>query len=368
MTEQGEIPGETGNQIAVRAAALALADAGIDLSDIDGLVTCKPPLSADNAGIDEDMGYLLGINPAFSTTLEYGACGFSLHLAAMAIQAGLANTVLLTYGTNQRSAKANFATPIGGAANWSELAGFIHVAGPAAMAFRRHMAKYGTTEDQLGWVSVAQREWAAKNPRAIFRKSMTIEDYLASPYVVAPLRRADLTMISDGGAAVVMTTAERARDLSTKPIYLASMAQQSAMRNDQNPDKLMRPWIADIASRVYADAGLAPHDIDLAYLQDATSVWVLQQLEWYGFCGVGEAGAFVAEGHTRPGGSLPVNTNGGQLSEAYMWNWLHLYECVQQLRGECGDRQVADAECALHAQTHDFFKGAATILTIRSES
>jgi acetyl-CoA acetyltransferase len=367
-TEQGEIPGETGNQIAVRAAVLALRDAGIDKFAIDGLVTCKPPRSAENGGVDEDMGHLLGINPAYSTTLEYGACGFSLHLAAMAIEAGLATTVLLTYGTNQRSSRANFSTPIGGTADWAALSGFVHVAGPAAMAARRHMALYGTTEEQLGWVSVAQREWAAGNPRAIFRKPMTIDDYVAAPYVVAPLRRPDLTMISDGGTAIVLTRADRAADFRPAPVYLASMAQQSAMRNDQNPDKVMRPWIADIAKRLYASAGMRPSDMDLVYLQDATSVWVLQQLEWYGFCGVGEAGPFLAEGHTRPGGSLPMNTNGGQLSEAYMWNWMHLYECVRQLRGECGERQIANAETALHAQTHDFFKGAATILTTRSQS
>jgi acetyl-CoA acetyltransferase len=108
--------------------------------------------------------------------------------------------------------------------------------------------------------------------------------------------------------------------------------------------------------------------MNLAYLQDATSVWVLQMLEWYGFCGEGEAGSFLAEGHTRPGGSLPVNTNGGQLSECYMWNWMHLYEAVRQLRKECGDRQISGAEVALHAQTHDFFKGAASILSVHDGS
>ena len=119
------------------------------------------------------------------------------------------------------------------------------------MAARRHMHLYGTTEEQLGWVSVAQREWAQDNPIAIFRKPMSIEDYLASPYVVAPLRRADLTMISDGGAAVIMTSAERARDFRAAPVYLLAMAQQSALRSDQNPDKLMRPWIKDIATSLY---------------------------------------------------------------------------------------------------------------------
>jgi acetyl-CoA acetyltransferase len=366
-TEQGEIPGELANQIAVRAAVAALADAGIDKAAIDGLVTCKPLRSPENAGLDEDIGFMLGINPTFSSTLEYGACGFSLHIAAMAIMSGLATTVLLTYGTNQRSGRANFGVPVGGTADWSAINGLLHVAGPAAMAVRQHMHRYGTTEEQLGWVAVAQREWAERNPRAIFRAPMTITDYLASPYVVAPLRRPDLTMISDGGTAVILTRTDRVADFQPAPVYVAGMAQQSALRGDQNPDRLMRPWIADIANRLYDSSGFRPGDVDIAYLQDATSVWVLQMLEWYGFCGTGEAGPFLAEGHTRPGGSLPVNTNGGQLSEAYMWNWMHLFECVAQLRGECGERQVAGAEVALHAQTHDFFKGAATILTTRSE-
>jgi acetyl-CoA acetyltransferase len=360
-TEQGEIPGESPEEIAVRAAALALADAGIEKSSIDGLITCKAPLTSH--GTDETMGPLLGINPAFSTTLDYGMGAFSLHLATMAIQSGLATTVLLTYGTNARSAKIGFSRPIGGSGYWSALSGFVHVAGPAAMAVRRHMYLYGTTEEQLGWVSVAQREWAQMNPLAVFRHTMTIDDYLREPYIVAPLRRPDLTVISDGGAAVIVTTADRARDARAVPVYLLAMAQQSAIRNEQNDDKLMRPWIGDIASRLYSVSGLRPEDIDLAYLQDGTSVWVLQMLEWYGFCGLGEAGAFLAEGHTRPGGSLPVNTHGGQLSESYSHNWMHLYEAVRQLRGECGERQVQGAQLALFAQTHDFWKGAATLLS-----
>jgi len=359
-TEQGEIPGQSADHLAVRAAALALADAGIDKSQIDGLVTCRPPMATGTIGTDEDIAQLLGINPAFASTLAYGAGAFSLHIAAGAIATGLCHTVLLTFGTNLRSAGASFG---GGTRDWLNLAGLVHIAGPAAMAARRHMHLYGTTEEQLGWVSVAQREWAKDNPLAIFREPLSIADYMASPYVVEPLRRSDLTMISDGGAAVILTSAERAKDFKKAPVYLQSMAQQSALRSDQNPDKLMRPWIKDIADRLYAQAGLGPKDMDLVYLQDATSVWVLQMLEWYGFCGLGEAGPFLAEGHTRPGGSLPVNTNGGQLSECYMWNWMHLYEAVRQLRKECGPRQIKDVEVALHAQTHDFYKGAATILS-----
>lgn len=363
-TEQGEIPGETANELAIRAARSALDDAGIEKTAVDGLVTCPPPFSNDRSGVDEDIGHLLGINPNYSTTLLYGACGFSLHLAAMAITSGLASTVLLTFGANPRSTRTTASVPIGGGADWASLAGFVHVAGPAAMAARRHMHLYGTTETQLGWVAVAQREWAMKNPAAIFRDPLSIDDYLSTPYLVDPLRRLDLTMLSDGGVAVVLTAAERALSFHNQPIYLLAMAQQAALRGDQNDEKLMRPWLADIAHRVYAASGTRPQDIDIAYFQDATSVWVLQMLEWYGFCGIGEAGSFLADGHTRPGGSLPVNTHGGQLSESYSWNWMHLVEAVRQLRGECGERQVSGAEIALHAQTHDFFKGAATVLSI----
>ena len=236
------------------------------------------------------------------------------------------------------------------------------------MAMRRHMHLYGTTEEQLGWVSVAQREWAQMNPFAVFQQPMTIDDYLAMPYIVAPLRRPDLTVISDGGVAFIMTSAERARDFAQTPAYVLGIAQQSAIRNEQNEDKLMRPWLGDIARQLYGNSGVTAQDVDIAYLQDGTSVWVLQMLEAYGFCAPGEAGPFLAEGHTRPGGSLPVNTNGGQLSESYTHNWMHLYEAMKQLRGQAGPRQVVGAETVLHAQTHDFWKGAATILSTRHEA
>ena len=177
-TEQGEIPGQSADFLAARAAAKAIEDAGIDKSQIDGLITCKPPMSPAKVGTDENIGQMLGMNPAFASTLEYGPGAFSLHLADAAISAGLAHTVLVTYGTNLRSAGASFG---GGTRDWLTLAGLVHIAGPAAMAARRHMHLYGTTEEQLGWVSVAQREWAQNNPIAVFREPMSIADDLASP-------------------------------------------------------------------------------------------------------------------------------------------------------------------------------------------
>lgn len=360
-TAQGELPGRSADEIAVDAIRLALDDAGIGKHEIDGLITCRAP--GRRTGIDEEVGQLLGINPRFGATLDYGSANFSLHLAIMAITSGLASTIVLAYGTDMRSARADFGISIGGGADQALLSGLVHVAGPAAMAFQRHQHLYGTTEEQLGMVAVAQRDWAQHNPLAIFRSPLTLDHYLAEPYLAAPLRRSDLTMISDGGAALVLTKSDRVEEFRPKPAYVLDIEQQTAFRAYQNVDNLMRPWLGEMASRLWSRSGFRPEDIDALYIQDATSVWVLQMLEWYGFCGVGEAGAFLAEGHTRPGGSLPVNTNGGQLSESYLWGWLHMAEAVRQLRGECGDRQVAGVETVLDCSSHDFLKGAASILS-----
>jgi acetyl-CoA acetyltransferase len=363
-TEQGELPGRSANDIAAEAVALALHDAGLSKDDVDGLITCRNLHT--RSGIDEQVGQMLGMNPAYSATLDYGTGNFSLHLGVMAITAGLANTVVLAYGTNQRSQRANFGTTVGGGAEFAAAAGLVHVAGPAALAFRRHQHLYGTTEEQLGWIAVAQREWAQLNPLSIFRDAMSIQDYLASPYIAEPLRRADLTMVSDGGAALVLTRAERTVDCAKPPVHVAGIAERTALRGYQNADNLMRPWLSATADELWRTTGVRPDDIDALYVQDATSVWVLQMLEAYGFCGPGEAGPFLQEGHTRPGGRLPVNTNGGQLSESYMWGWLHLCEAVRQLRGECGDRQIDDPTHALDCSSHDFLKAAATLLTVAS--
>jgi len=360
-TEQGELPGRGAPEIAASAFAEALADAGLRKSDVDGLIACRSTFG--DAG-DVEMGALLGLSPAYSATLDYGSCNFSIHLAAMAIQAGLASTVALTYGTNARTGQADFARTIGGAARMTEPYGYQHIAGPAALAFARHQHLYGTTEEQLAHIAVNQREYAALNPLAVFRTPLSVEDYLASPYLVEPLRRHDLTMISDGGVALIMTSGARARDLARPPVVLAGAAQTTALREHADPDHLLRPWLAQVAERVYAAAGAGPDDIDLLYAQDPTSVWVLQMLEWFGFCKVGEGGPFLADGHTRLGGSIPVNTNGGQLSEAYMWGWLHVVELVRQLRGQAGARQVRGAERALYCSTMEFKKGAASIFEV----
>jgi acetyl-CoA acetyltransferase len=359
-TSMGEHPGRSGDELAIEAIARALSDAHVSKSDVDGLITCK---GFAGSGIDVNVGRMMGINPAYSATLDYGTCNFSLHLACMAIASGLARAIVLTYGTNQRTAGNTFSTPVGGAeSRYYATEGFLNIAGPAAMAFRRHQHLYGTTQEQLGRIAVNQRSNARLNPEAIFRDELSIEDYLHSRYIVAPLRRPDLTMISDGGAALVVTTPDRARDLPVVPVSVLGISQHTGLRDLENPDHLMRPWIGEVASRIYDNAGIRREDVDVLYIQDPTSVWVLQMLEWFGFCGVGEAGPFLEEGHTALAGRIPVNTHGGQLSESYMWGWMHLVEAVRQLRGEAGARQVRGAEIAQYCSTMAFKKAASSVL------
>lgn len=364
-TAQGELPGRGADEIAVSAFQLALADAGIDKSAVDGLITGK---SHGGFGIDTEIGRLAGLNPRYSATLDYGTCNFSLHLAAMAIQAGLATTVAIMYGTNQRTCGNRFTGAAGSGAVATEAHGFFNIAGPAAMAFARHAHLYGTTEEQLGHIAVAQRANAQLNPLAIFTGDLTIDSYLAAPYLVEPLRRNDICMISDGGACLIVTAASQAAAFAKPPVHLLAMDQVTGLRQLHNPDNLMRPWVRELAGPIYQKAGLNREDIDLLYIQDPTSVWVLQMLEWYGFCPVGEGGPFVAEGHTRLDGEIPVNTNGGQLSESYMWGWLHLCEAVRQLRGECGLRQVGGAAFAQYCSTKGFEKAAVSILGVEVPS
>ena len=358
-TRQGEHPGRSPEEIGVEALQLALADAGIDKSAIDGLITCK---TWEGSGVDTTYGSLLGVDPAFSASLDYGTCNFSLHLAVMAIVGGLASTVAILYGCNQRTTRVQFSGSYTPAADFTAPYGYLHTGAPFAMAFRRHQHLYGTTEAQLGHVAVVQREYARLNPLAIFKDPLTIDDYMAAPYLIEPLRRYDMTMISDGGAALIVTSAERARDFRTTPAYVLGIAEQTALRANELEDNVMRAWLATVAQRLYSSSGVERRDVDALYVQDPFSVYVLQALEGFGFCGPGESGPFVQEGRTRLGGGLPTNTNGGQLSEAYMWGWLHLCEAVRQVRGECGARQVPGARITQYCSTMALQKGAATLL------
>jgi acetyl-CoA acetyltransferase len=167
---------------------------------------------------------LLGLNPRYAQALDYGTCNFSIHLAVQAITTGMCDTVALCYGANARTNRFPFGAP---PPSLNGASGMMHIAGPAALALRRHMALYGTTEEQFGNIAVSQRQWAARNPLALFRDTISLDDYLAMDYLVEPLRRADVTMLSDGGVSLILTSAERAKDYPNKPVYILGMSEQS---------------------------------------------------------------------------------------------------------------------------------------------
>jgi acetyl-CoA acetyltransferase len=353
-TEQGR-PGWRAEDYAAEAARQALADAAIGKERINGLITCK---ALNGAGGDLAMGRVLGLNPGYSASLDYGTCNFSIHFASMVIASGMADTVLLTYGTDQGSTGGDFSRY----GNEELHHAMIDPIGTmAAMMFRRYQHLYGASEADLGAVAVAQRLWARLNPLAVHQERLTLDDYLAEPYYISPIRGSDLAGFHDGGAALVITSVERARDFPHVPVGIAGIAQTAPLRNLQNPDNLERPWMRGVADRALADAGIARDDLDLLMIQDPSSVWVLQMLEVMGFAEPGGAPAMIARGDTSPGGRLPLNTSGGHLSERYMWGWFHIVEIARQLRGQAGERQVRHARLAMHASTMAAHKGSATI-------
>lgn len=359
-TPQGRFPGRSGNDLAIDALTSALADAGVPKDSVDGLITCQPMAGRPGDGAEVPLGQRLGLNPAYSATLEFGTCNFSIHLAAMAIATGMATTVALTYGTVQGSTvgDSGFASRLQPDAIYGAVDGIGLM---SALMFQRHRQRYGVTEEQLGAVSIAQRRWAALNPDALRGNPLTLEDYLEQPYYIDPIRRFDVAPFDDGGVALVLTSAERAAAHPHRPVAIWGMSQITALRGWQNKNQLDRPWIEIAAAQVYANAGMSAADVDVVSIQDPSSVWTMQMLEHFGFVGPGEALPFIADGHTGPGGRLPVNTSGGHLAESYMWGWLHTVEVTRQLRGLAGARQVPDAEVAIHCSTAGPIKAAATI-------
>jgi acetyl-CoA acetyltransferase len=357
-TPQGELPGQSPELISVLAIKEALKDAGLNKDQLDGLISCK---TIQGTNTDVSVGPLLGLNPRYAQALDYGTCNFSIHLAVQAITTGMCDTVALCYGANARTNRFPFGAP---PPSLNGASGMMHIAGPAALALRRHMALYGTTEEQFGNIAVSQRQWAARNPLALFRDTISLDDYLAMDYLVEPLRRADVTMLSDGGVSLILTSAERAKDYPNKPVYILGMSEQSQIRGEFTPDWLERRFIEGASQQIWANTGLSQSDIDLLYIQDPTAVWILHMIEYYGFAPIGEGGRWLAEKHSYPGGSLPINTNGGQLNESYMWGWLHMVEAVRQLRGQAGaERQVQDVETAMYCSTMAFHKAGASILS-----
>ena len=347
-TPQGKIPGATAIGLQIEAARRALADAGLDRRDVDGLLTMPGTTSPEGPKNFLRLGEALGINPRFTGSLSMGGATalVLLEQATLAIAAGKARAVLCAFGDAARTGGSRFA----GAAGWGDswgIWGMFAAAANSAMTARRHMHEYGTTSRQLAEVAVACRGHAALNEAAVMREPISIEDHQASRFVVEPLRLLDCCLISDGGVAFVVTSAERAHGLRRRPVRVLGTGQAHSAETISNPEWWYVPHQETAAAAAFGGAGLMPADVDVAEIYDNFTISVIVWLEHAGFCKRGEGGAFVEGGRIRLGGELPVNTAGGNLSESYMQGWLHLVEGVRQLRGECGTRQVADAEVAL---------------------
>lgn len=347
-TPQGKLPGSSSLSLAVDAFTLALDDAGLEKSDIDGLLTFPGTSAPEGPKNYLRLGETLGINPRFTGSMVMGGStgGALVQQAAMAIATGMADVVACVFGDAARTGGSRFAGASGWGDSWG-IWGMFSAAANSAIAASRHMALYGTTSEQLAEVAVGCRRHAAMNPNAVMRQPITVADHQASRFVVEPLHLLDCCLISDGGVCIIVTSAERAKDLRRPPVNISGMGQAYTAQTIGKDDWWYVPHQKDAVQRAFQMAGAGPEEVDVAQLYDNFTISVILWLEHAGFCGVGEGGSFVENGRIQLGGELPVNTAGGNLSESYMEGWLHIVEGVRQIRGECGPRQVEDAETCL---------------------
>ena len=357
-TEFSKESGRSELQLSAEATLAALADAGLEASDVDGLTTFTMDSTAEIALARElAMGDL-----RFFSRINYGggaACA-TVQQAAMAVATGMADVVVAYRGFNERSV-SRFGQVQGAAAAqmntngldnaWSYPYGLSTPAATVAMQARRYMHEFGATSEDFGRVAVADRRHAATNPNAFFyERPITLEDHQSSRMIADPLRLLDCCQESDGGVAIVVTSTERAKDLKAGAVPIVAAAQGSApdqfVMTSYFRDDLGVPEMGVVGRDLWRQSGLAPDDIDTAILYDHFTPYVLMQLEELGFCGPGEAKDFIAGGAIEIGGKLPLNTHGGQLGEAYIHGMNGIAEAVRQLRGTSVN-QVADAQHVL---------------------
>ena len=341
----GEAPGFTHLELLGIAVRRALDDAGIALSEVDGLFTAN----IVNMFAPLVVGEYLGLQPKLAVGTAAGGNAFVDHAltAARAINAGECNVALICYGSNMRTG-TNPLMP-GDMPQTETIYNPREPISSYALAAARHMHEFGTTRAQLAEATVASRKWAKLNPVAFARDPITVEDVLNSRMICDPLSLLDCCLMTDGAGAVIMTRSDRAKDFGNKPVYfLGGGTAQTHRQISQMPD-LTTTAAAMSGPRAYAMAKLGPKDIDVVQLYDAFTINVVLFLEDLGFCQKGEGGRFLEGGRIAPGGSLPVNTNGGGLSCVHpgMYGIFTLIEAIEQLRGTAGERQLPDLATAL---------------------
>jgi acetyl-CoA acetyltransferase len=357
-TEVGKIPHFGATALCVEAARRALDDAGITKDQIDGLVTCNS-MAEPHMYHAEAIAEYLQIFPRYCVTAAAGGgTTFSvLQNAAAAIANGICDTVLISMADSLRSSLSREqAMTLQSSTGHSQFEIPYGATVPAyyALIAQAHMKTYGTTPEQLAAVAVGARKHASINPKAQMRDIISVGDVLSSRMIADPLHLLDCSLVSDGGAAVILTSADRATDFPHQPVYVLGAGEGHGHEHISQAQSLTTSAAVESGRRAFEMAGLGPGDIDVAEIYDCFTPVVLIELEDLGFCEKGEAGAFVEAGETAIDGSLPMNTHGGLLSHSHPGNpgsMFALTEAVAQLRHDAGERQVKDAQVALaHAQ------------------
>jgi acetyl-CoA acetyltransferase len=346
-SDLGEVaPGVTAFDIMAQATHRALDDCGLQLSDIDAVFTCNSLYRTASLNLSE----YLGIYPRYSDSSQIGGASFIAHLnhAQAAIAAGLCDVALVAYGAVQRATGRANASPR--EFIWQETPyKAMSPASSYALAAARHMHQYGTTRRHLAEVAVAARQWALLNPVAWEKKPLTIEEALAARMVTEPFTVRDCCLVNDGGGALIVTSAARARDLKKPPVYVLGAGEAISHRNISSMADLTTTLATQSGADAFRRSGYGPQDMDMAMIYDAFTINPILILEDLGFCKKGEGGPFISNGRIAPGGDFPMNTNGGGLSYCHpgMYGLLLTIEGVRQIRGEADRRQVADCNVAL---------------------
>jgi acetyl-CoA acetyltransferase len=362
----GDVPDATALQLHHEAAALALDDAGLTPADVDGLFSCGADLMHPIV-----LSEYLRLRPGYVDGTQVGGSSweFFVHHAVGAIEAGLCDVALLNYATTSRSdlkrkmRSANVAIEARGPAQFESAYGHT-VIGRHAMAATRHMHEFGTTSEQLAEIAVQIRSNASRNPLAMYRDPITVEEVVGGRMICSPLHKLDCCIRSDGGGAVVLVGEDRAKDLPKRPVWILGAAEAVSHHTMSEWADFTESPARRSGERAFAMAGVKPSEIDVLQVYDSFTITVLLTLEALGFCGKGEGGPFVEGGRLTLDGDLPTNTDGGGLSSNHpgMRGLFLIIEAVRQLRGEAEGRQVADAKLAAVNGTGGWFSSTGTLV------
>ncbi|MDD9935491.1 MAG: hypothetical protein OXT09_17915 [Myxococcales bacterium] len=361
-TQMGRIPDVGQSQLHCDAALNAMKDAGLKPGDIDGIATAGDSPT--------NLALMLGITPRWVDGTSVGGCSFMLHVrhAAAAINEGLCDTVLITHGESGRSNVGRGG--MGGRGGASLAAQFEMPYGPMGpptlftIPVMRYLKQYGVTEEQLAMVAVVQREWAAKNPRASHKDPITVDDVLSSKMIAYPFRKLMCCLVTDGGGALILTKAERAKDFPQKPVYILGTGESvETPMVSQMEDFTSSKAFRVSGKKAFDEAGIGVGDVDHLMIYDAFAHLPLYGLEDLGFCDRGQAASFIWERNTAPGGKLPLNTNGGGLSYMHsgMYGMYALQESVRQMRG-IAPAQVDGAKISVAHGVGGMFAASGTVI------